>query len=44
MYDFELEIPGVPWSRRRKIVMSGAAFVIMFSGALEKSCHWKLAS
>ena len=33
-YDLELDSPGVAWSRRREIVMSGAAFVILFAGAL----------
>ena len=33
-YEVELESPEVPWNRRRSIVMSGAAFVVLFAGAL----------
>ena len=33
-YETKLETAEVPWSRRRMIVMSGAAFVILFAGAL----------
>jgi len=34
MYEIELASEDVPWSRRRSIVMSGAAFVVLFGGAL----------
>ncbi len=34
MYELELSSVDVPWHRRRSIVMSGAAFVILFGGAL----------
>ena len=34
MYEVELSSPDVPWHRRRTIVMSGAAFVVLFGGAL----------
>ena len=34
IYELELSSADIPWSRRRSIVMSGAAFVILFGGAL----------
>ena len=34
MYEEELSTVGVPWSRRRSIVVSGAAFVTLYVGAL----------
>ena len=34
LYELELSCGEVPWIRRRSIVMSGAAFVILFGGAL----------
>ena len=34
LYEVELSCGEVPWVRRRAIVMSGAAFVILFGGAL----------
>ena len=34
MYEAELSSSDVPWNRRRAVVMNGAAFVVLFCGAL----------